>query len=65
MVALQDFDTDHGEVVQTLDVRTLINAFNRVFKDLGELAVQRDRDARDWLAAGVDRLVKPALPDEE
>lgn len=64
MVALQDFNQDHGEVAAALDVRTLINAFNRVFRDLGELAVQRDREARAWLASGVDRLVKPDQPDE-
>lgn len=64
MVALQDFDRDHGALAAALDARTLINAFNRIFKDLGELAVQRDRDARAWLASGADRLVKPAGPEE-
>ncbi|MBG7614678.1 XRE family transcriptional regulator [Brevundimonas sp. BAL450] len=64
MVALQDFDRDHGALAASLDARTLINAFDRLFKDLGELAVQRDQDARAWLASGADRLVKPVGPEE-
>lgn len=60
MVALQDFDRDRGELAAALDVRTLINAFDRVFRDLGDLAVRRDQDARAWLDAGRDRLVTPA-----
>ncbi len=64
MVALQDFDRDRGDVAAALDSRTLINAFDRAFKDLGDLAVQRDQDARAWLAEGLDRLVRPPKPDE-
>src|SRR5690606_11073474 len=39
MVALQDFDRDRGDVAAALDSRTLISAFDRAFKDLGDLAV--------------------------
>lgn len=63
-VALQEFDLDFGDAIMELDTRSLINAFTKVLKDLGLQAVRQDGAAKDWLEAGMERLVKPSSDHE-
>jgi len=49
VMALQDFDEANGDAISQLDAQTLRSSFERLFKDLGELARARAALADNWL----------------
>jgi hypothetical protein len=51
VMALQDFDEATGDAITQLDAQTLRSSFERLFKDLGNLARARAALAESWLQA--------------
>ena len=49
VMALQDFDEANGDAIAQLDAQTLRSSFERLFKDLGELAQARAALSDPWL----------------
>lgn len=56
VMALQDFDAATGDAIAQLDAQTLRASFERLFRDLGDLARARAALADSWLT--------PRGPDE-
>jgi len=59
VMALQDFDEATGDAISQLDAQTLRSSFERLFKDLGDLARARAGLAESWLQA----QPKPPIDD--
>jgi hypothetical protein len=49
VMALQDFDLATGDAITQLDAQTLRSSFERLFKDLGDLARARAALGDSWL----------------
>ena len=49
VMALEDFDEANGDAIAQLDAQTLRSSFERLFKDLGDLARARAAVADPWL----------------
>lgn len=56
MIALQEFDVAMGDRTQSLDPRTLIEAFTEAFRKLEAESRDRSEAANSWIEAGQEQL---------